>query len=150
MAADGSNRRYTRRERLVGSAIGIAMVAGFSLVLWLSLSGRLTENTPGDRYAVAAFSVSMIAMGLSGLVRLVTRDGLGCIRLSAGLFTFAIAVFGGLFVGTGVFRREHITGGFPFLPHRVNSAIGSCAFVGSGLVLLLLLGKIYRGKCDRD
>lgn len=148
--AANMHRRYTRRQRVVGSAIGITLVAGFSPMLWLSLSGLLTELTPWDRYFVAAFSVMMITMGLSSLARLVTRDGLGWIRLSAGLFSFAFAVFGGLLVGVGVIRSEEITGGFPLLPGRVNSAIGSCAFVGSGLVILLLLGKIYRLKCDRD
>ena len=139
----------TRAERLVGLTVSLALVAGFSFLLRYSLQEHVPEDTPGDRYLTAAFSVMMISMGLSGLARLATRDSPGFIRLSAGLFTFAFAVFGGLFVAVGVFRGDQLSGGLPFLPRAVNSAIGSCLFAGAGLVVLLMLGMIYRAKRDQ-
>jgi hypothetical protein len=138
----------SKNQRIVAFAVSFVLAFGFSLVLYNSLIGKIKETEPGERFFVDAFCAMMIAMGISGFLRIFAGDNAAILNLSALLFSFSFAIFGALFIAVGIFGSHRIKGGIPYFSSNTNQIIGAILFIVAGSAVLLFLPKIYRHKRD--
>jgi hypothetical protein len=136
-------RKYSRAEIMVGGSVSLLLLIGFSAAAWYCITHPIHEPEPHARFAAIWFSLMMALMALSGVLRFASLR-VRRLALAASLAWCAgIALFGLAFILIGL-SGEAISGGMPFLPRAFNQALGSMVFVIAGVVILLLIPRLFR------